>query len=267
MVKERAKTKHGSVLLDIYFPLRSEECIEEVRSWVRGALETSVEDDLTVLGDVAPLERPGRIDVDDRIVLTDDFKELERIREEVPEIPVELVEDYRELRDYVNEYESVFIVADEFSGPNTESGSVEYLPDGLDDPVEIFPELVLDFFTDNLESIEAMIEVWRRVDSPFVDFDEGRLEKADRLLSDVSGDGVGGDEEVQRLDAALGKLVSEEGFGVLSVLISQFCPEVEQYLDECFSVFHGSMGLERRLHVEESLCRVRGDCSDLDSIF
>ncbi len=208
-IKERARTKYGKARLDIYFPVSSEERIEEVREWVDMALSVRVDGSIEEsMERVSTLKVPDRIHVDDRIILTDDLGELERIQEEIPGAQVDLVDDYRELRDYVREYETIFVLGDEFSGIDIDSESIERIPGGLEDPLEVFPEIVLNFFTENLESIENAIEVRKRVEAPFLDDIDGeRIEKVENLLSNLAPDGtVKREENIRRLENALERM-------------------------------------------------------------
>lgn len=206
-VREKARTKYGDAMLDLYFPLVSRDRIAEVRKWISKVMDLEVRGSLEPLKNVEPLNYPKSVDVGDRIVLTEDFDELERINEEFPGIPIEFIDDYRKLRDYVDEYESIFIIGDEFSGPTIESEFVEYLPNGLENPVDVFPELVLNFYTENLETIENSIEIYERVDAPFLRLDDRVIDKLESLISSLGSDGdILGSGELSRLKRALDEL-------------------------------------------------------------
>ncbi|MFW5932756.1 MAG: MutS-related protein [Candidatus Hadarchaeota archaeon] len=230
MIKERARTEYGAAILNLCFPTASERRIEEVRSWVSEVMNIRVTGCLDPLEKVRPLEGGPRIDAGDRILLTGDLDELERINEEHPDVPVDLIEDYRELREYVEEYDTVFVSGDNYSGPYLESESVEYLPNGLEDPIEVFPELVLSRYIENAESIDSAIEVLENVEAPFLRVDGKRLEQLRELLSDLGSEGgVKGFEEIDRLEMALERLgdVVEEAEDSANERIEEIFNELE----------------------------------------
>ncbi len=208
-IKENTQTEYGKSLLDLYFPISSRERISEVREWVKESLKlqknAKIENNLKR---VSPINHVDRIRVDDRIILTENLTEMDRIKEKIPGAPVELVDDYRELRKYVDEYETVFVMGEEFVGLDLDMGSIERISGVLEEPIEFFPEIVLDFFTENLETIENAIYVWRKSEAPFLkDIDEEKVEKIEDMLSYIDSEGsITHSEDIQRLSNAIENL-------------------------------------------------------------
>ncbi|RBI63278.1 endonuclease MutS2 [halophilic archaeon] len=203
LLQERAVTTYAEKRLETFYPSAAESRIEEVREFAARAMERDPAPEvLDALAGVEPLSSPPDVTVRDRCLATTDAERYAAAREAVPELPVEVVDDARELAELARGYSTVVALDEEFAGVAVE-GDVRVEPDATEDPAEVVPERPLAFFAANRDRLLAAAEVHRAadLDAP-LDLDE--LEAA---LARVDADGeVAGDEELDRLTTALADL-------------------------------------------------------------
>ncbi|WP_440007077.1 MutS-related protein [Halomicrococcus sp. SG-WS-1] len=203
LLQERTVTTYAEKRLETFYPSAAESRIEEVREFAARAMERDPAPEvLDALAGVEPLSSPPDVTVRDRCLATADAERYAAAREAVPELPVEVVDDARELAELARGYSTVVALDEEFAGVAVE-GDVRVEPDATEDPAEVVPERPLAFFAANRDRLLAAAEVHRAadLDAP-LDLDE--LEAA---LARVDADGeVAGDEELDRLTTALADL-------------------------------------------------------------
>ncbi|WP_433626232.1 MutS-related protein [Halomicrococcus sp. NG-SE-24] len=203
LLQERTVTTYAEKRLETFYPSAAQSRIEEVREFAARAMERDPAPEvLDALAGVEPLSSPPDVTVRDRCLATTDAERYAAAREAVPELPVEVVDDARELAELARGYSTVVALDEEFAGVAVE-GDVRVEPDATEDPAEVVPERPLAFFAANRDRLLAAAEVHRAadLDAP-LDLDE--LEAA---LARVDADGeVAGDEELDRLTTALADL-------------------------------------------------------------
>ncbi|PSQ15648.1 DNA mismatch repair protein MutS [Halobacteriales archaeon QS_8_69_26] len=203
LLKERTVTDYAARRVETLYPSAARSRIEEVRAFVEGATDRDPDPAvLDALDGVEPLEAPGEVRVRDRCLATADAERYAEAREALPELPVEVVDDARELAELARGYATVVVLDEAFAGVDVD-GDVRVRPDALERPDEVVPERALAFFAANRDRLRAAARVARESDlDPPCDPD--RLEGA---LSRLSTDGeVAGDEELDRLSAAVNDL-------------------------------------------------------------
>lgn len=203
LLADRTVTEYGSQRLQTFYPSATPSRIKEVRTLVEQALDRTP--DATVqdrLAAVEPVESPGSIRVRERCLVTTDAETYATATDKIPELPVEVIDDRRELAELARGYTTVIVLDEKFAGIDID-GDVRVEPDALDRPVELVPERTLSFFANNRETIDAAIDIHRHaaLSSP-CDLDE--LETAlERLDSDGTPKG---DVELDRLTTAVEEL-------------------------------------------------------------
>lgn len=203
LVKTRAVTTYAEKRLETLYPSSSASRIEEVHEFTRRAMErTPTAAVREALAGVEPLSAPRGVRVTDRCLATTDAERYAKAREVIPELPVEVVEDTRELAELARGYSTVVALDEAFTGVALD-GDVRVEPDALETPAELVPERPLAFFAGNRATLLAAAEVHRvaGLDAPL---DIDGLESA---LARVTADGgVTGDEELARLTDAVSDL-------------------------------------------------------------
>ncbi|WP_336326637.1 helix-hairpin-helix domain-containing protein [Halovenus sp. HT40] len=203
LLKNRTVTDYAAKRLETLYPSGVESRIEEVREFAREAMRHDpTEAVIDALDAVEPLDSPSDVRVRDRCLATQDAETYSAAREAVPEMSVELVEDARQLSELARGYSTVIALDEAFAGTDLE-GDVRVEPDALAEPESVVPERTLSFFAHNRNQLQAAARVHREAAlDPPCDLDtlDGAL---DRLDSDGT---VQGDEELDRLNAALGSL-------------------------------------------------------------
>ncbi len=199
LLKERTVTDYAAKRVETFYPSAAASRIEEVREFVARATDREVDPAvLSALDGVEPLSTPGDVRVRDRCLATADAERYAAAREAVPELPVEVVEDARDLAELARGYATVVAVDEAFAGVDV-AGDVRVEPGALDDPAAVVPERPLAFFAENRDRLRAAARVARAADLD-ADCDPDALEAAlDRL--DADG-GVVGDDELDRLSRA-----------------------------------------------------------------
>ncbi len=203
LLKERTVTDYAAKRVETFYPSAVESRIEEVREFVDGATGREPRPAvLEALAGVEPLEAPDDVRVRDRCLATVDAERYAEAKEAVPELPVEVVDDARDLAELARGYATVVAVDEAFAGVSVD-GDVRVEPDALDRPGEIVPERPLAFFAANRDRLRAAARVAREADlDPACDPDA--LEDALARL-DAEGSVVG-DEELDRLTRAANDL-------------------------------------------------------------
>ncbi|NHN46058.1 endonuclease MutS2 [Halostella sp. JP-L12] len=210
LLEERTVTDYAAKRLETFYPSASASRIEEVREFVADATErdpsTAV---IEALAGVEPLERPGDVRVRDRCLATKDAERYSEAQSTVPELSVEIVEDARDLAELARGYATVIALDEEFAGVDVE-GDVRVEPTALENPADVVPERVLNFFATNRDRLRAAAAVHRAADLD-APCDLDALEDA---LSRLAEDGtVVGDDELDRLTAAVDDLDAAVGTG------------------------------------------------------
>ncbi|WP_327050468.1 MutS-related protein [Halomicrococcus gelatinilyticus] len=208
LLQERTVTTYAEKRLETFYPSPRSSRIEEVREFAERALERDPDPAvLEALDGVEPLSAPRDVAVRDRCLATTDAETYAAARDAVPELPVEVVDDARELAELARGYSTVVALDEAFAGVAVE-GDVRVEPDALDRPAEVVPERPLAFFAANRDCLLAAAAVHRAadLDAP-LDLDElaAALERVDE-------DGaVAGDAELDRLTTALDDLDAAVG--------------------------------------------------------
>ncbi len=203
LLKERTVTDYAAKRVETFYPSAAESRIEEVREFVERATEREPREAvLSALEGVEPLEAPDDVRVRDRCLATADAERYAAAREAVPELPVEVVDDARDLAELARGYATVVAIDEAFAGVSVE-GDVRVEPDALDRPDEVVPERPLAFFARNRDRLRAAARVAREADlEPACD-----PEALEDALARLDGDGsVVGDEELDRLTRAANDL-------------------------------------------------------------
>ncbi len=203
LLQERAVTTYGEKRLETLFPSTEQSRIEEVRTFATTAMERDPAPALLdALDGVEPLEPAEGIRVRERCVATTDAERYAEAKNALPELPVEVIEERRELGELGRSYSTVYVLDAEFAGIDVE-GDVRVVPDALERPEEFVPERTLSFFADNRERLLAAAEVHEAAGSePDCD-----LESLRAALDRVDEDGgIVGDEELERLSIAVDDL-------------------------------------------------------------
>ncbi len=203
LLQERAVTTYGEKRLATFFPSTERSRIEEVRTFATRAMERDPDPELLdALAGVEPLEPAEGIRVRERCVATADAERYAEAKEALPELPVEVIDDRRELGELGRSYSTVYVLDAEFAGIDVE-GDVRVVPDALERPEEFVPERTLTFFADNRERLLAAAAVHEIAGTePDCDLDSLRaaLERVDE------DGGIVGDEELDRLSVAVDDL-------------------------------------------------------------
>jgi len=203
LLQERAVTDYAEKRLETLYPATSESRIEEVRTLATRAMERDPDPEtLEALEGVAPLEPAGDVRVRDRCLATGDAETYSAAQDAVPELPVELVDDARDIAELARGYATVVALDEAFAGIDVE-GDVRVAPDALDAPEELVPERTLSLFARNRDRIRAAAAVHRTtaLEAPC---DLDALESAlERLDTDGT---VRDDAELDRLNAAVDDL-------------------------------------------------------------
>ncbi len=203
LLQERAVTTYGEKRLETFFPSTEQSRIEEVRAFATAATERDPDPEiLDALAGVEPLEQADGIRVRERCVATTDAERYAEAKDALPELPVEVIEERRELGELGRSYSTVYVLDAEFAGIDVE-GDVRVVPDALEQPEEFVPERTLTFFADNRERLLAAAAVHEAAGTePDCDIDALRA-ALDRVDEDG---GVVGDEELERLSVAVDDL-------------------------------------------------------------
>jgi dsDNA-specific endonuclease/ATPase MutS2 len=200
LVQDRAVTDYAERRLETFYPSSAESRIEEVRAFVREAMERDPDPAaVEALAGVEPLEPARDVRVRDRCLATNDAETYSRARELVPELSVELVEDARGLAELARGYSTVIALDEAFAGVDVE-GEVRVEPGALSDPASVVPERTLAFFARNRDRIRAAVAVHRAssLDPPC------DLDALESGLSRLGSDGtVAGDDRLDTLGTAV----------------------------------------------------------------
>lgn len=196
LVQSYATTDYGTRRLETLYPSAVDSRIEEVRTFVEGAIQREATSDvIDALEEVAPLEHPRPDRVRDRCLATADAETYQRARDAVPELSVELIEDRRELADIARGYATVIVLDEAFAGVDVD-GDIRVLPDALERIPDVVPERTLAYFGANKDRIHAAIEALDAagldvpVSVPEIQQSLARVDEAGRVV---------GDEELTRL--------------------------------------------------------------------
>ncbi|MFB6127141.1 MAG: endonuclease MutS2 [Halolamina sp.] len=200
LLQERAVTDYAGQRLRTFYPSSSASRVAEVREFAADAVERDPDPAVReALTGVEPLEPADTVRVRDRCLATSDAETLAAAEAAVPELPVEVVDDRRELGDLARSYASVVVLDAEYAGMDV-SGDLTVEPDALEAPETLVPERTLAFFAANRERLLAAAAVHEAaaIDAPC---DRDALRDG---LSRVDDDGtVVGDEEFDRLRDAV----------------------------------------------------------------
>jgi len=208
LLQERAVTTYGQKRLETLFPSPQQSRIEEVRAFATAAVERDPDPELLeALAGVEPLEPVDGIRVRERCIATTDAERYAEAKAAVPELPVEIIEERRELGELGRSYSTVYVLDVEFAGIDVD-GDIRVLPDALESPEELVPERTLAFFATNRERLLAAAAVHESAHTdPSCD-----LETLRSALDRVDEDGgVVGDEELERLSVAVDDLDAAVG--------------------------------------------------------
>ncbi len=203
LLKDRAVTAYGRKRLETFYPSTSDDRIEDVRSFVSGALARDLDDGIAdALSELGPVRTSTDVTIRDRCLATTDAETYTRARDAFPELSVEIVDEARGLADLARGYSTVIALDGAFSGVEVD-GDVRVEPDALERPADIVPERSLAFFARNRDRLRAAIAVHRLagLEAPC---DLDGLEDAVARLDEDGG--VVGDEELDRLAAAVADL-------------------------------------------------------------
>ncbi|MEF8801778.1 MAG: endonuclease MutS2 [Halolamina sp.] len=203
LLQERAVTNYGAKRLETLFPSTEQSRIEEVRVFADAATERDPQADLlSALDGVEPLEPVEGIRVRERCIATTDAERYAEAKAAMPELPIEIIEERRELGELGRSYSTVYVLDAEFAGIDVE-GDVRVLPDALENPEELVPERTLAFFASNRERLLAAAEVHEVAGTE----PACGLEALRTSLARVDDEGgIVGDEELQRLAVAVDDL-------------------------------------------------------------
>ena len=208
LLQERAVTSYGKKRLETLFPSTEQSRIEEVRAFAAEAVEREPTPDLLdALAGVAPLAPVEGVRVRERCIATTDAERYAEAKAAVPELPVEVFEERRELGELGRSYSTVYVLDAEFAGIDVD-GDVRVLPDALENPEELVPERTLAFFANNRERLLAAAAA-HEVAGIEPACDPEALRNA---LARVNEDGGAvGDEELERLAVAVDDLDAAVG--------------------------------------------------------
>ncbi|MFB6280880.1 MAG: endonuclease MutS2 [Haloferacaceae archaeon] len=203
LIAERAVTDHAARRVEAFVPTAAEGRIEEVRALVADALDRDPDPAVAeALAGVEPLAEPDPPRVRERCLATADAERYAEATDAVPELPVEVVEDGRELAELARSYATVYALDEAFAGADVE-GDVRVRPDALDAPAEVVPERPLAFFAANRDRLLAALDVHEAAGlEPPCDPEALR---AGLARVDADG-GVVGDGELDRLTTAVDDL-------------------------------------------------------------
>ncbi|GAA0225063.1 MutS-related protein [Haladaptatus pallidirubidus] len=203
LLQARAVTTYAEKRLETLYPSATASRIEEVREFTARAMEREPTAEVRdALAGVEPLSTPRDVAVRDRCLATTDAERYAEARGKIPELPVEVVEDARELAELARGYSTVVALDESFTGVTVE-GDVRVEPDALETPAELVPERPLAFFAENRKTLLAAVEV-HQVTEMQAPLDTETLESA---LARVTADGsVTGDDELARLTDAIADL-------------------------------------------------------------
>lgn len=198
-LQEYAKTDAGRSRLATFYPSASAERVEEARHFVQQALDTTIDQGaIAALEDVTSLREPRTVAIRDRCLVTANAETLATARKLVPELPIETVDDVREIAELSRGYGSVIVLDETFAGMDLPA-DVSVEPSALDHPIELVPERSLAFIGRNRAAIEAAIDVHRHAGiSP-----PCSLDALARLIEGITPNGeITGDDELKRLQRA-----------------------------------------------------------------
>ncbi|KPN29677.1 recombination and DNA strand exchange inhibitor protein [Halolamina pelagica] len=203
LLQDRAVTTYGEKRLETFFPSTEQSRIEEVRSFATTAMKRDPEPAiLDALDGVEPLEPAEGIRVRERCIATTDAERYAEAKNALPELPVEVIDERRELGELGRSYSTVYVLDAEFAGIDVE-GDVRVVPDALEHPEEFVPERTLSFFAENRDRLLAAAAVHDAAGTePDCDIDSLRA-ALDRVDEDG---GIVGDEELERLSIAVDDL-------------------------------------------------------------
>ncbi|WP_435155562.1 MutS-related protein [Haladaptatus sp. DFWS20] len=203
LLQARAVTSYAEKRLETLYPSATASRIEEVREFTTRAMEREPTAEVRdALCGVEPLANPRDVSVRDRCLATTDAERYAEARKKIPELPVEVVEDARELAELARGYSTVVALDESFTGVTVE-GDVRVEPAALETPAELVPERPLAFFAENRETLLAAAEVHRAagMSAPL------DIEALESALARVTRDGgVTGDDELARLTDAIADL-------------------------------------------------------------
>jgi dsDNA-specific endonuclease/ATPase MutS2 len=203
LLADRTVTDYAARRVETFFPTAAASRTEEVRAFVREAVEREAcPAAREALAGVEPLDPPPTVRVRERCLATTDAERYAAASEAFPELTVEVVEDTRGLAELARSYATVYALDESFAGADVE-GDVRVRPDAPESPAEVVPERPLAFFAANRDRLHAAATVHEAADlDPPCDLD--RLRDA---LARVDGDGeVVGDAELDRLSTAVDDL-------------------------------------------------------------
>ena len=203
LLQERTVTDYAAKRVQTFYPSATASRTEEVREFVRRATDRDPDPAvLDALAGVAPLSSPGDVRVRDRCLATADAERYAEARDAVPEVPVEVVDDARDLAELARGYSTVVAMDEAFAGVDVD-GDVRVAPGALEEPAEVVPERPLAFFAANRDRLRAAARAARAADlDPSCDL--GTLETALERLDDDGG--VADDAELDRLTRAVDDL-------------------------------------------------------------
>ncbi|MFD1567626.1 MutS-related protein [Halolamina litorea] len=203
LLQARAVTDYGAKRLQTFFPSSAASRIEEVRGFAAAATERDPDPDLLdALAGVEPLEPAEGIRVRERCLATNDAERYAEAKAALPELPVEVIDERRELGELGRSYSTVYVLDAEFAGIDVD-GDVRVVPDALERPAEFVPERTLTFFADNRERLLAAAAVHETAGTK----PSGDLDSLRAALDRVDEDGgIVGDEELERLSVAVDDL-------------------------------------------------------------
>ncbi|SIR50320.1 DNA mismatch repair protein, MutS family [Haladaptatus litoreus] len=203
LLQARAVTTYAEKRLKTLYPSATASRIEEVHEFTARAMKREPTAEIQdALAGVEPLSNPRDVTVRDRCLATTDAERYAEARKKIPELPVEVVEDARELAELARGYSTVVALDESFTGVTIE-GDVRVEPDALETPAELVPERPLAFFAENRETLLAAVEVHQvaGMDAPL------DIEELESALARVTTDGsVTGDDELARLTDAIADL-------------------------------------------------------------
>lgn len=200
MLTNRAVTNYAEQRMKTLYPSTAKSRVDEVRGLVDEALSRTPSDAITsALEDVEPLEQPQQVRVRERCLATTEAETYRTAQQAIPELPVEVIDNTRELAELARGYSTVVALDETFAGVDVE-GDVRVDPDALETPAKTVPERTLAFFANNKQQIQAATAVHQEADiDPPCD-----VEKLESTLNQIDETGTPiGDEEFDRLDAAV----------------------------------------------------------------
>ncbi|MFW5939870.1 MAG: MutS-related protein [Halolamina sp.] len=203
LLQERAITTYGEKRLATFYPSTEPSRIEEVRTFATAAMEREPDPDLLdALTGVEPLQPADGVQVRERCIATADAERYAEAKNALPELPVEVIDERRELGELGRSYSTVYVLDAEFAGIDVD-GDVRVVPDALERPEEFVPERTLTFFAKNRERLLGAAEVHETAETE-PDCDLHSLRPALSRVDEAGG--VVGDEELERLSVAVDDL-------------------------------------------------------------